>query len=217
MLKQNKARRKRKAELLKAAEVIAAIDAHFHKQREKYSVFVESIQKISGLEKAEAWLSYVSDNIDDFGDQEALIFLQSRGKDCSKQIRSLVAWWKECEKRALAASIEPISIHNLDTGKSRRIATRTPAQVNKIETVSRFALRDFWDGHRAQELSIDATMLRTVEWCGIGGFNAWWKRYAKEETRSLTLGGADPLPMSFWLFVIDHLNPSFLNFDRENR
>lgn len=101
MLKQNKAGRKRKTELLKAAEVIAAIDAHYHKQREKYPLFVESIQQLSGLEKAEAWLSYVSDNIDAFSDQEAIIFLQSRGRDCSKQIKSLIAWWKECEKRAV--------------------------------------------------------------------------------------------------------------------
>lgn len=186
--------------LSRAAEALAALDAHYRQEREKYSVFVETIQKLPGLEKAEAWLSYVSDNIDHFGDQEALVFLQSRGKDCSTQIKALISWWKQCEKRAIESSIEPISIENLNTGKSKRYTVRTVAEVSKIETVSRFVLRDFWDGYRTQELSIDATMFRTVEWCGIGGFDRWWKRYAKEETRDLALGGADPLPMSFWLF-----------------
>jgi hypothetical protein len=200
MRKQKKAGRKRKSEVLKVDQAIAALDADYQKRREKYSVFVESIQRLSGVEKAEAWLSYVSNNIDEFGDQEALIFLQSRGKNCAAQIKRLISWWKECEKRTLAASVGAIAIHNLDTGKSKRIATRTLAQVSKIETVSRFVLRDFWDRYRSQELSIDATMLRTVEWCGIGGFDAWWRRYAKEETRDMILGGADPVPLSFWLF-----------------
>lgn len=200
MTEKKKIRARRKKELSRAAEALAALDAHYRQEREKYSVFVESIQELPGLEKAEAWLSYVSDNIGDFGDQEALVFLQSRGKDCSEQIKRLISWWKQCEKRVIESSIEPISVANLNTGKSKRYVVRTLAEVSKIETVSRFVLRDFWDGLRIQELSIDATMFRTVEWCCIGGFDRWWKRYAKEESRDLALGGAEPLPLSFWLF-----------------
>ena len=200
MPKKKKPRGKKEQGISKAAEVLAALEADYHTSRQKYSVFVESIQKCTPLEKAEAWLSYVSENMDLFGDQEALVYLVSRGKDCSKRIRELIARWKESEKHAIATCAEGISVHGLKTGKAKRYGMKSLADASKIETLSPFELRDFWHGHRVQQLSIDATMLRTVEWCGIGGFDPWWKRYAKEQTRDLTLGGAEPLPLSFWLF-----------------
>jgi hypothetical protein len=53
-----------------------------------------SIQGLQPLEKAEAWLSYVADDIEYWGDQEALVYLKSRGRDCSAQINKLVSVWK---------------------------------------------------------------------------------------------------------------------------
>ncbi len=183
-----------------AAKAFVALDAEWRANRQKYSVFVETIQNFSQLDKAEAWLSYVSENIDLFGDQEALVYLVSRGKECSKQIKEVIARWKECEKRQIANFAKGNSIHHLETGKGRRFGRRSLADASKIETLSPYQLMDFWIGPRNQELSIDATMLRTVEWCEIGGFDPWWRRYAKEQTTNLTLGGVEPVPLSFWLF-----------------
>jgi hypothetical protein len=200
MSKKKVARRKKEEGLNNAVEALAALDAEYRARRQKYSIFVEGIQRFGPLDKAEAWLSYVSENIDCFGDQEALVYLVSRQKDCSRQINGLIARWKESEKRAIATCVEGISVCSLETGKTKTYKIRSVAEASRIETLSPFELQDFWYGSRVQEASIDATMLRTVEWCGIGGFEPWWRRFAKEHTRNLSLGGLEPLPLSFWLF-----------------
>lgn len=59
---------------------------------------------------------------------------------------------------------------------------------------------DFWYGRDGQEHTIDATMLRTVEWCEIGGFEDYWIRNANRQYESLISNGIDPIPASFYIF-----------------
>ncbi len=64
-------------------------------------------------------------------------------------------------------------------------------------------LPDFWSGRSGQEETIDATMLRTVEWCEIGGFDDWWIRLSQENRRSILHDGIEnTFPRSFWLFAM---------------
>jgi hypothetical protein len=144
MNKKRRPKRKKEAELRKAVEWLAGLRTEYHTRQQKYSVFVEGIQKFAPLEKAEACLSYVSENIDVFGDQEALVYLVSRGKDCSRQIKKVIAWWKEIEKRDLATCAGGIYVNSLETGKAKRYGMRGLAEASKIETLSRFELRNFW-------------------------------------------------------------------------
>jgi len=75
-------------------------------------------------------------------------------------------------------------------------------EASDILNQSPFRLRDFWAGRDPVELTIDATMLRTVEWCNIGGFDQWWLRLAKHLYRDVVEGGLDPIPAAFYLFNI---------------
>jgi hypothetical protein len=189
-------------EMLQAAKALAALDTAYHERRQKYSTFVESIRNLPTLERAEAWLSYVSSELEDFGDQEALVYLSSRGIDCSKQIADLIAWWKDRENDRLSQYIrEPIV---WDSGKLRpkKVPTRKVVNSSEIEKLSPFVLRDFWGGSRYQEQTIDATMLRTVSWCGIGGFEPWWKRLARQTADLFRHGGLERPYLAFWIFAM---------------
>jgi len=49
-------------------------------------------------------------------------------------------------------------------------------------------------------------MLRTVEWCRIGGFDEWFERFAIESRKDVVQGEVEPLPGSYWLFALCRSN-----------
>jgi hypothetical protein len=103
---------------------LSALDEENRQRFQKYDSFLESIQVLPTSERAEAWLSYVSSNMDSFGDQEALVYLASRGTDCARQIAAMIARWKNEERRRISACAEGIRVYNLDNRRSKKILTR---------------------------------------------------------------------------------------------
>jgi hypothetical protein len=154
--------------------------------REAYEEFFKNAKDLPPIERAEAWLRHVADHPDNDGDLEAIIYLASRGHDCAKYISRTVAEWKEAEAASLRQNASALKIPDI--------------VAKDIENASPFFLRDFWTCHRSQEDAIEATMLRTVEWCGIGGFEPWWKRIAKVANELVLRGGREGLTDCFWLF-----------------
>lgn len=193
-------KRKKSEQLAKVWQRLKEIDAAEQKQRQACGDFVNSIQGLQPLEKAEAWLSYVADDIEYWGDQEALVYLKSRGRDCSAQINKLVSVWKTAAQRSIEQCAEGGSVINVETGETKKVGGMSIAEASDVKNLSPFLLRNFWGGHDSQELTIDATMLRTVEWCVIGGFDEWWERLAQTVNEDLIRGGIDPLPGGWWLF-----------------
>jgi hypothetical protein len=55
---------------------------------------------------------------------------------------------------------------------------------------------NFWSCFDNQTFSIDATMLRTNEWCQLTGFEIWWSEIANQVKQSAFSGGIHP----FFLF-----------------
>jgi len=185
----------------KAVEAaLVALDAVYRESHQRYASFVETIQGLPPLEKAEAWLTYVSSHMEDFGEQEALVYLASRRIDCARQIAAMIARWRDGERHEIAKCAEGHLEYSLNRRKPKRIMTRSLAEASQIEKLSPYELRDFWFGVRQQELTIEATMLRTVNWCGVGGFEPWWRRLAKETARLFSYGGMDRPALSFWIF-----------------
>lgn len=175
------------------------IDAAYRERREVYGQFVDSIQHLDPPKKAEAWLFFVARDMEVFGDQEALVYLASRGLDCSKQIEDLVAYWKNAEQYVFEGCTAGIAHHNFRTGRTKYVGRMLLDEAREVGRHSHFTLPDFWHGRREQQLSIDATMLRTVEWCDIGGFEEWWERLAKSSHENVVRYGVETLPYSFWL------------------
>lgn len=164
-------------------EYLEEISKLEEEQKRAYLNFVERTKSLQPLAKAQAWLEYNAENPEFYSDQEALVYLRSHGRNCDKQIKDLITGWRSAANEMIRKSQKWDAIRNLDF-----IDTNT------------FALPNFWGGSHAQELSIDATMLRTVERCEISGFDQWWKRLAKDNKQDIVRGGVDPVPSSYRLF-----------------
>ena len=176
-----------------------------HEQAQQRSQeFMASVQGLQPLEKAEAWLRYVANEGFDFGAQEALVYLVSRGHDCTQLIREAVTEWKLAVKRTLEMCLVRLSDSNGGSGENKGTALgKTPSvEACDISKYSPLVLYNFWAGGDAvQDLTIDSTMLRTAEWCGIGGFDEWWHRLAEDLYRLTILGGIDDtVRLAFHLF-----------------
>ncbi len=183
-------------------ELLKQLHENFEQNRLAFEEFVHSNQHLTKFEKAEAWLKYVSENILDYSDQEAIVYLVSRGYDCSLQINNLISNWKIATTRRIKAALSAKYIYNVNTGK-RKLDRKAITNFNKVSDFSTFNLPNFWFSHHDDEESIDATMLRTVEWCEIGGFDDWWIRLSQEIKKNILREGLEnAISRSFWLFTM---------------
>jgi hypothetical protein len=154
--------------------------------RKAYEDFFKRAKDLPPIERAESWLRHVADHPDNDGDLEAVVYLASRGHDCTIYISRILSEWKEAEAERL---------------RQNASAMKIPAILGQdIVSASPLFLRDFWTCDRSQENAIDATMLRTVEWCNIAGFEPWWNRLARTANESVLRWGMDALGGCFWLF-----------------
>src|ERR1035441_4101435 len=155
---------------------LAKIQAALNGERGAYDRFVDSIQGQAPRDKAEAWINYIAQHIDTFGEQEALVYLRSRGYDCADGINELQQSWRRAADQRIAECTRGHEIFCIGNGRTR--TKRRPgiplAKARQVKNVSPVILRDFWGGLDSEEFYIDATMLRTAEWCEIGGFEDWW-------------------------------------------
>jgi hypothetical protein len=176
----------------------------------RFEAFLSTNRNLPCIERAEEWLKFVvSQGPDNFGDQEAAIYLTSRGKDCETAIQKINAYWMDHEQGVIKKCAEGswTSTVKLDgtkrhVGRKRHVGGMCFAEARKIEERSEFQLPNFWAGHRGQDQTIDATMLRTVEWCGMGGFEPWWRRLARRTVSDFIDGGVEPGSLVYWLFAM---------------
>ncbi|MDY6989817.1 MAG: hypothetical protein SWQ30_17375 [Thermodesulfobacteriota bacterium] len=168
---------------------------------------VEQIKADTGnpIEKAETYLrENVAASIDRYGDQEAVVYLRSRGHECLEQADEIARDWKYAADAAIREFARGHEVHHLggDRDGEREVVGKRP--LEEAADVGRwfpYLLRNFWGGHDQEELTIDATMLRTAEWCKIGGFGVWWQRWAEQIGDLVAHGGSDSGPAgAIWVF-----------------
>jgi hypothetical protein len=151
---------------------------------------VEAALNENLVSKAEGWLLKVVNEMEGVWDQEALVYLRSRGHDCHDQVADLIQGWKVAEQA------------RLDDYNQRVEKTRgAEANATNIEDISPIFLRDFWGGAQPEDYSFEATMLRTVDWCEIAGFDSWWHRLEQRlKENTFSYEGTNLLPN--WLFAM---------------
>ncbi len=180
------------------------------------------------LEKAESFLSdWVCSGSDfDYGDQEALVYLASRGKPLSQQVQKVIKIWRQGEEYILCADTGPHEVFDISDSngpirskKLRKRPSKTPEQRRALvrnilqkareehDRIARHFLgwRPFWqDGVAGEGLVISSTMLRAVEWCDIGGFDSWWAIWADDTGSAIVTNGIDGEyeDGAYWLFNI---------------
>jgi hypothetical protein len=192
---------KPRREFLQAVEVFERIEEESRRRRSEFDRFVKEHRRLPSVQRAEAWLRFVAGDPEGYGDQEALVYLTNRGEDCSTLIRRVSERWQRAEDVAIreCATGQGVSF----PGKRvTYLGGRSLTAAQEVEHVSPYNLRDFWHAHREQEQTIQATMLRTVETCGVGGFEKWWRRMARETTTAFVEGGLDRGPLVYWLFAM---------------
>ena len=159
-------------------------------RKENYDVFRATIGELSPLDKAQGWLSYIAEHREAESDLESVVFLASRGRDVAHYAMQLMGEWKSQEKEALA-DYNATHLH------------RPAITAGDIAGTSRVRFRDFWGGRDEQQLTLDATMLRAVEWCQIGGFEHWWQRLARELAEDVLRGGGfEGMAGASWVFAM---------------
>lgn len=165
--------------------------------------FVLSVQDLPPLQRAEAWLKHVVkyDQIC-YGTQEAIVYLISRGNDCTEAVENVIKTWKQDEKHSIELCMKELHVHKIDTGETKEIARKGLSfdDASDVLNQSISRLEDFWGLSDYFVLTGNATMLRTVQWCEIGGFHDWWLRLAKTDYEMIIQGGIDSIPASFYLF-----------------
>jgi hypothetical protein len=182
----------------KARKYFSELEEEQAKRHKERAEFIESIQGLEPISKAGAWLGYVANDIRDYGDQEALIYLASKGNDYATVVQKLLNKWRDSEKRSIDMHFSSSrTVIDSKTGKSRTKKSKISPELYKLLKDTQ---PDFWYGRDYQEHSIDSTMLRTVEWCNIGGFEEYWERNAVNQYTSIVSNGVDPIPASYYLF-----------------
>ncbi len=187
-------------ELAKLRKEMLEVDADIQRRRARYRAFVETISHLDRLAKAEAWLGYVASHIENFTDQEALVCRVSRGFPSEEEIRELIERWKGAvgDSRERYA-LDPMS-YDPERGFYRPEQPKRADDPIRVVEITSGLLHNFWGHYDHEAPIIDATMLRTAEWCRIGGFDEWWERLANEEKESVLKGGLSALRGFRWLF-----------------
>lgn len=206
----NKNKTKYEKDEIAVRKKLRELSAKVEKDKYEYQNFCASIKHLPPSEKSHKWLTFFANHLKDYVDQEAIIYLISRGHDCSKQIQEIIHDWREAKQHAIEECAAGSIMIRLDekTGKRKttRIGKMPLEKVSRIKDMPSYLLRNFWFGHRYDYELLDATMLRTVEWCEIGGFADWWERLAKERKRDIVTGGIEPVWGSYWLFNMTRSN-----------
>jgi hypothetical protein len=187
-------------ELARLRQELIDFDADLTMRRNRYRAFVASIAGLRSIPKAEAWLGYIASHMENYGDQEALVYRISRGIPCEPDVRALIERWKADVDRAHERYLRDGLAFDRTRGYFKPPEPKRPGQSLDVAGTPRGLLPNFWGFYDNEELRINATMLRAVEWGEIGGFEDWWERLAIDEKDSVIQGGISTVPASYWLF-----------------
>jgi hypothetical protein len=201
----NKANRKR-ADLQplppETEELLRQVQESMNARRRAYLDHLASIAHLPPLPRAEGWLEYTAREPDERGDEEALIYFRSRGRDCKREIDRMIELWRAEEKHVFERAAASALYHSADTGESGVVGALTFGETAQVRTQPTWVPRAFWSRGRHYDWTMDATMLRAVEWCQVGGFNDWWERLARNEYEDALRESVDPVMVSYWLFAM---------------
>lgn len=186
--------------MIEAINPILLLDQKMNERRAIYRAFTDSIGALPPIERADAWMRFVAADPDGFGDEEALVYLRSRGVSCTPEIETTIARWRSAERWAIERAASSVPVFNTSTGTVTKVGGMSIEDASRVSEHFDWVLPDFWARGHPTDPTIDFTMLRTVEWCDIGGFDEWWTRMSKAHYEAVLHGGSDPRMTIWWLF-----------------
>jgi hypothetical protein len=174
----------KKGNALEGSPAVKRLFALLDKDRKrKWALFSAAVEEQRGgspLQRAEGLLRFWAAHLAEWGDHEAVVYLVSRGADPKEYAGRILADWREAERDSVDRVV------GTDTSLWAESVRRNPPSV----------VSSFWSSFDSQAFSIDATMLRTNEWCRLSGFESWWSEIANQIRQSAFSGSINP----FFLF-----------------
>lgn len=163
------------------------------------------IDVLPPIKKAEAWLreimikgksmlhpdDWISQFIvNEFADQEALIYFISRDVDCSKHVKNMTTRLKEHKKKSEAfwrfvetRSDNELRFLGLQRKKTRKKKVSEDSLYFENLARSHFSLANDDESYQV------ASMIRTLDWGDIGGYDLVWKEYVNRLNEDVNRGG----------------------------
>lgn len=161
-------------------ELTAMLAEERRRKRALFSAAVEEQRGGSALQRAEGLLRFWAGQLTEWGDHEAIVYLVSRGADPKEYAGRILADWRDAERDAV----------------DRVVGTDRSVWAESVRRNPTSVVGGFWNCFDYQAFSIDATMLRTNEWCRLSGFESWWSEIANQVRQGAFSGGTNP----FFLF-----------------
>ena len=99
------AQRKSKGKTSKTSsldDLVAAIEAKRGKQREDYKKAMAALQGLPPIVKAEGWLKFWAQELEDWGDLEAVVYGASRRQIDDAGVRRVLKMWRHAEQKAIS-------------------------------------------------------------------------------------------------------------------
>lgn len=186
--------------------VLRSLDRQRETRRRLYEEFTRSIAELDPLPRAERWLQYQAENLELIEDQEAVVYLASRGFDVLRYTESIRENWKWRAKTAYEQRYDPAGGRRPPAARAEKLKLRQPIADPEIEELSEFELPNFWmvpDGH---EHIADAVMLRTAEACDLAEFAPWFRRLERSHREVVLREGIEPVAASLSLFSLLRAN-----------
>jgi len=170
-------------------------------ERNDLKEFAESLGDVSAKERAYKFLEYYYNKYSTyFGEDEFLVFLLSRGANFKEFQGKQYELWKN-------KSIELIkeagfSTFNLETKEEKvvRYIDRKNLFEQDVSKTPHHEIPNFWSGRRNEVNTIDATMLRVVQWCKLSGFDGYWKRLVQDVELNVPFDIQDKFQRIQWMY-----------------
>jgi len=143
------------------------------------------IGKPKGVEKAEDWLRWhIVSRPEDLRHQESITYFLSRKHDESNAVDAIAKEWKCISNNHI---LKESNKSNLSESETR----------TAIESGGSW-IPLFWEEYRCDDCFdyFDFTMLRIADWAEFGGYEIWWKCWARYTREELVVNQGDPS----WLF-----------------
>jgi hypothetical protein len=106
--------------------ILDAMQDARNQEREAFRKKIESLRDASPKERAEGYLEHWANRDPEWTDQEAVVYLISRGYDCTSNIRAIQSLWHD----AVKTSIQRL-IAGAETNRGRSRSSRKSNQIHR--------------------------------------------------------------------------------------
>ncbi|MFC5410680.1 hypothetical protein ACFPMF_15260 [Larkinella bovis] len=170
-------------------------------EHDDIGAFIETKKELPSKQRAFELINfYYNKYAKNFGDNEYIVFLISRGVEFRHYQSSISSVWRQIS----IDKIKEVSFSstNLQTGEYIEVEVNENIDLESIEVEKSdtFHVPDFWFGDRNERQTIDATMIRVAQWCNISGFDPYWRRLFHETDIATVFQTEDRYMQLQWLY-----------------